>query len=343
MDDKRELKVAIAGTGYFSQFHFDAWSRCPEVEIVGVAGLDKAKARQVAAPFHATVFESAIEMMDECRPDLIDIVTPPPTHVQLIEAAAARNIDVVCQKPFCGNLDTAKRAADMADQFGIKLVVHENFRFQPWYQAIAKEIKKGLVGRVYKATFRLRPGDGQGPQAYMERQPYFQNMERFLIHETAIHYIDVFRSLFGEVQSVYADIVRFNPVIAGEDSCNIILALGNDVRGHIDGNRLSDHLAENPRRTMGEMLVEGEKGVLTLDGAGKIEFRAHGRTKLQIIHYDWKDRGFGGDCVYNFTRHVVDALCNGDALQNKARDYITNLMIEEACYASAESGRRLEF
>ena len=31
-------------------------------------------------------------------------------------------------------------------------------------------------------------GDGQGPRAYLDRQPYFQQMPRFLIHETAIHY-----------------------------------------------------------------------------------------------------------------------------------------------------------
>ncbi len=31
------------------------------------------------------------------------------------------------------------------------------------------------------------------------RQPYFQKMPRLLIHETAIHLIDVFRTIAGEV------------------------------------------------------------------------------------------------------------------------------------------------
>ena len=35
--------------------------------------------------------------------------------------------------------------------------------------------------------------------AYLERQPYFQTMPRFLVHETAIHLVDVFRFLLGEI------------------------------------------------------------------------------------------------------------------------------------------------
>ena len=54
----------------------------------------------------------------------------------------------------------------------------------------------------------MRPGDGQGKDAYFNRQPYFQKMERFLIHETAIHLIDVYRYLFGDIKSVFASLSR---------------------------------------------------------------------------------------------------------------------------------------
>jgi predicted dehydrogenase len=47
-------------------------------------------------------------------------------------------------------------------------------------------------------------------------------MKRFLIHETGIHLIDVFRFLLGEVRSVYADLTKLNPVIAGEDSGTVL-------------------------------------------------------------------------------------------------------------------------
>ena len=52
----------------------------------------------------------------------------------------------------------------------------------------------------------------------MERQPYFQTMEKFLVHETAIHIIDVFRFLLAEEPStVYAALRRLNPAIC---ACN---------------------------------------------------------------------------------------------------------------------------
>ena len=89
---------------------------------------------------------------------------------------------------------------------GGQLVVHENFRWQPWYREAHRLIRDGVLGKLHSVAFRLRPGDGQGPRAYLERQPYFQKMPRLLVHETAIHWIDTFRFLMGEITAVYASL-----------------------------------------------------------------------------------------------------------------------------------------
>ncbi len=339
---KSRLKVAVAGTGYFSQFHFDAWSRCPEVELAGVCSLDTGAAAEIGAKYDMPVFDDAGQMLGDLKPDLFDIITPPPTHLAMIRTAIESGTDAICQKPFCGTLETAQEAVKLIEEAGISVAVHENFRFQPWYGAIARELEAGRLGRLYQATFRLRPGDGQGPDAYLARQPYFQKMDRFLVHETGVHHIDVFRYLFGEVDSVFADLRRLNPHIAGEDSGMIMLDFGGGFRGFIDANRLSDHNADNRRLTMGEMLLEGEKGVLTLDGNAVIRFRAHGSNREEIIDYEWDDHGFGGDCVYRFTRHVVDHFCRGAPLQNEAAGYLANLKIEKAAYRSGAEGKRVQ-
>ena len=334
-----KLKVAAVGTGYFSQFHYDGWSRCPEVELVGVADLNLDAAQQVVSVSGGKAFADVAKMLDAVKPDLLDIITPPPTHLGMIELAAQRGINTVCQKPFCGDYETAKCATKVGLKAGIDITVHENFRFQPWYMAIRKELESGLLGEIYQATFRLRPGDGQGANAYLDRQPYFQEMERFLIHETGIHFIDVLRYLLGEPNSVWADLVQLNPAIAGEDKCFVVMKFGGNVRGVLDGNRLSDHDAENCRRTMCELMIEGEKGVLSLSGDGEVSFRRHGSQDTTSIKFDWNDTGFGGDCVYLFTRHVVDHYANGvGALMNSAQDYLANLEIEEAAYQSAADG-----
>ncbi len=333
-----KLKVAAVGTGYFSKFHYDAWSRCGDVELVGIADLNLDSAKNVAVDYGGAVFTDVAEMLDVVKPDLLDIITPPPTHLQMIQLAVDRGINVICQKPFCGGLEDAGTAVDMAETARINVTVHENFRFQPWYAAIKLQLQENRLGRLYRATFRLRPGDGQGADAYMERQPYFKQMEQFLIHETAIHYVDVFRFLFGEVNALWANLAKLNPAISGEDSCLVIMDFENGLRGVLDGNRLSDHVAENRRRTMGEMSIEGEKGELTLSGDGVVGFRAHGANEIETVQFDWDDIGFGGDCVYRFTRHVVDHYQTGSLLQNSGREYLANLRIEQAIYQSANDG-----
>jgi predicted dehydrogenase len=276
------------------------------------------------------------------KPDLLDIITPPVTHLDAIRAGARHRVPMICQKPFCQTLAEAEEAVRIAEAADTLLVIHENFRFQPWYGEAKRLLETGALGEPYEITFRLRPGDGQGPEAYLDRQPYFQGMERFLVHETAIHLIDTFRYLMGEVGGVYARLRRLNPVIAGEDAGIILFDFAGGARGVFDGNRLVDHAAENRRLTMGEMLLEGSDAVLRLDGDGRLFLRRHGRNDEENLRFEWENRGFAGDCVFHLQRHVVDHLMGRGDIMNTGRDYLANLAIERAVYESDRTGRRLE-
>ncbi len=339
---KRKLRLAAVGTGYFSRFHFDAWSRMDDIEMIAVCSRKLEHGRTTAAKYGvAAVFDDFAAMLDASKPDLVDIITPPITHLDYIGVAASRGIPMICQKPFCQTLAEAERAVEIASSAGTLLVVHENFRFQPWYHEIKRILEGKALGEVYQATFRLRPGDGQGREAYLDRQPSFQKMERFLVHETAIHFIDVFRFLFGDVTGIYAQLAQLNPVIAGEDAGHIVFNFASGTRGLFDGNRLVDHVAKNPRLTMGEMLIEGSRAVLRLDGDGRLFLRRHGCNGEEPVNYAWEDKGFGGDCVLALQRNVVAHLCNGNPIENTGRDYLANLRVEAAVYRSNATGRRI--
>ncbi|MEM7224319.1 MAG: Gfo/Idh/MocA family oxidoreductase [Pseudomonadota bacterium] len=338
---RARLRLAAVGTGYFSQFHYEAWRRL-DVELVGLCSLDRQGAEAVARTFGlADVITDFAAMLDQVRPDLVDIITPPHTHMAFIKAAAERGVPMVCQKPFTPCLADAEAAVAIAEAAGVPLIVHENFRFMPWYSEIRRCLEAGEIGDPYQVSFRLRPGDGQGPEAYLARQPYFQKMERFLVHETAIHLIDVFRFLFGEVIGVTARLAQLNPAIAGEDAGLILFDFANGARGLFDGNRLADHAAENRRLTMGEMLVEGSKGAIRLNGDGVLFRRRHGENQEWAIDYDWNDRGFGGDCVYRLQKHVLACLEQGGEVMNQGQDYLANLHVEEAVYRSNQTGERV--
>jgi predicted dehydrogenase len=333
------LKVAVAGTGYFSQFHLDGWSRLSGVELVAVCSLDPAGLVDAAARhLIPRQFADVGAMLDATMPDLLDIVTPPSAHLEILEAAARRGVDVICQKPLGGDLETARAMVGIAQNAGITFVAHENFRFQPWYREARRLLDAGALGEVYNLSFRLRPGDGQGQRAYLDRQPYFQQMPRFLIHETAIHMIDTFRFLLGEVSGVFARLRRLNPQIAGEDAGLVLFDFASGAAGLFDGNRLVDFVADNPRLTMGEMLLEGSDATLRLDGFGRLWLKPHGGAERQHA-YEWQDRGYGGDCVHALQRHVVAHFEGGAPLENAGAAYLRNLEIEDAIYRSAASGR----
>lgn len=333
-----ELKVAVVGAGYFAQFHHEAWNRLEGAMLCGICDLDETAAARAAEASGASVFIDAEEMLDALKPDLLDIATPPPTHLPLIRSAIARSIPVVCQKPFCTSPEEVAEAIALSARTGKFICVHENFRFQPWYRKAREVADEGTLGEIYQVTFRLRPGDGQGPDAYLARQPYFQKMERFLVHETGVHWIDTFRYLFGNPARVFADLRRLNPVIAGEDAGIVLMDLPKGVRGVLDANRLADHAADNTRRTMGEMLIEGSSGTLRLNGQGELHLRQHGDTSERQVDYTFNDANFGGDCVFNLCAHVAAHMRDGAPLENTAAEYSIVQQIVEAAYASAHSG-----
>ena len=267
------LKVAVVGAGYFAQLHHEAWMRMERVELAGICDLN-AEAAEAAAKMHGVAaYTDVADMLAHTQPDLVDIVTPPPSHLAVIRICMDQKVAVICQKPFCRTPDEATEAVALSQEAGRFIAVHENFRFQPWYRKTRQLLDEKVLGQVYQITYRLRPGDGQGPDAYLARQPYFQKMPKLLIHETGVHWIDTFRYLFGNPTAVLADLRRLNPVIAGEDAGIVLFDLPNGVRGVLDGNRLADHAADNTRRTMGEMLIEGSDA--TLRPVSYTHLRAH--------------------------------------------------------------------
>lgn len=335
MTRDKMLRVACVGAGYFSQFHYGSWARMERVALVGSCNRDLKKAEATGLP----AYTDLARMLRDQSPDVLDIILPPEAHANAIRTALNAGIKwIICQKPFCRNLGEAETMTHEAEAAGATIIVHENFRFQPWYRVIKAALDRGDAGRLQQVTFRLRPGDGQGPDAYLARQPYFQKMERSLVHETAVHWIDTFRYLLGDPSAVYADLRGINPVIAGEDAGYIIFDHPDGVRAMFDGNRHLDHATDNLRRTMGEALFEGTEGTISLLGDGSVHLRRFGtETTRGLLPPDAWD-GFGGDCVHALQSHVVDGILDGTALENHARDYLTVERVEAAIYASAESG-----
>lgn len=336
----KPARVAVVGAGYFAGFHLEGWRDCG-AEVVGLCDLHTERAQALAERFAIpAVFADAKAMLDATQPDLLDVVLPPAAQHAVVKLALQSRIPAICQKPFGRDLAEAVQMTEEAALTRTPLVVHENFRFTPWFRECRRLIDAGFFGRLHGISFRLRPGDGQGPGAYLDRQPYFQAMPQLLVRETAVHFIDTFRYLVGEVRAVTARLRRLNPAIAGEDSGLIVFEFDDQRTGLFDGNRLNDHVAQNTRRTLGEMWLEGENGVLRLDGDALLWFKPHHGQEAQHLYDSGGAGAFGGACTA-LQAHVLAHLGSGAPLQNAAADYLQNLVVQAAIYHSNDTGSRV--
>ncbi|MFD2257068.1 Gfo/Idh/MocA family protein [Luteolibacter algae] len=334
------LKGVCIGAGYFSHFQYEAWQRIPEVEIVAFSNRDAERSQSIKDQYGIQrSYTDWREMLEQEQPDFVDIITPPPTHLEICRFAAGLGIDIICQKPLGTTLDIAKEIVSSTEN--VRFMVHENFRFQPWYREIKCQLEAGSIGRLHSIYMRSRMGDGWGDQAYIPRQPYFRDYPKLLIYETGVHFIDTFRYLAGEVTGASAWLRRLNPVIKGEDCGLMILEHENGCISQWDANRYNEppH-GVNARYTFGEMLLEGTEGSIRLGLDGRLILQRLGE-EANVISYQPSAHGFAGDCVYACQRHFIDRLLDGNDFETSGNEYLKTMQVQEEVYQNAETRKKI--
>lgn len=331
----KKLKGVCIGAGYFSHFQYEAWNRIPEVEITAMCNSNRERADFVMNTYgvqrHYTDY---LEMLEKEKPDFVDIITPPPTHIDMTKESLQRGIHVICQKPLAPSMKESLEIKKIVGDHNPRFMVHENWRFQPWYREVKKLLKDEVIGKnIFNVSFRMRMGDGWGERAYLDRQPYFRDYPRLLIYETGVHFIDTYRYLFGEIKSVYASLRKLNPVINGEDSGFVHFNFESGAQGIYDANRYNETNFDVPRYTFGEMLLEGEGGSIRLYSDGRLTIQRLGKGE-EDHNYHHQDINFAGDCVYACQRHFIDQVISGEQFETNIDDYMKTLSVQEAVYES---------
>jgi predicted dehydrogenase len=264
------LRIGLVGAGFVSQHHLNGWQReLARARVVAIADPSLAHAQSRASAYGIdAVYDDAVSLFDGERLDAVDIAAPREVHTELVRMAAARGIPALCQKPLAPTFDEAQRLADeLAAVPGMRLMVHENWRFRPYYRQAAAWLRGGRIGRVVQAQMTLLSSDllpdAQGQRPALVRQPFMATLQRALVMEVLIHHIDTLRHLLGEMKVTHARIGRSSPAIVGEDHATVgfetaggasVLLLAN-LAVHGEAPALIDRL-----------LVVGERGSLRLHG-----------------------------------------------------------------------------
>src|SRR5262245_16937757 len=206
--DRTALRIAMVGAGMISHHHLIAWSREPRAKVVAICDpdLERAKKRAVEFGISAT-YHGLSSLLAAQEVDALDIASPRETHATLVDMAAERSIDVLCQKPLAPTLAEAEALARRVEG-RIRLMVHENWRFRPWYRALKRKVDDRAFGDLRWAGMAtissgLLP-DASGERPALERQPFMAHEKRLAIAEVLIHYIDVMRWILGPFKMLLA-------------------------------------------------------------------------------------------------------------------------------------------
>lgn len=328
-----KLRVAIAGAGMVTRYHLKAWSRIPSVKVVAIYNRHLEKAISRAKEFGIPKTYSDVAMMlDQERPDALDIAVSTEVHSEFAMMAAERGIHILCQKPMAPSFNEAEKL--VADVRGkVRFMVHENWRFRPQYRQTAMWIAEGKTGPINEFRFSTRSSGlltrtESGRPFALERQPFMVHMPGFLILELLIHHLDTIRFLLGNMWVVGAQTVHVSPEVIGEDVAVILLKAEKGAIGSISGNFSASGAPLLPQDRLelignrGSIIFDND--MLTLVG----ETNETVRFDLEEVYQSSYD---------NAIAHFVEAMGTGQPFETDCLDNLKTLRLVDDAYRFAET------
>jgi len=141
------ISTAIIGCGKVSDKHALQIERIPNAKLVAVCDVEPLMTQQMAERFGVErQFTDALQMIDEVRPDVVHITTPPQTHFELGRICLHSGCHVYIEKPFTVNSAEAEELIALAIQKNLKLTVGHNAQFTPVMARMRQLVDQGYLG-----------------------------------------------------------------------------------------------------------------------------------------------------------------------------------------------------
>ena len=324
------LRVGLIGAGMISRYHLIAWSRLGTARVVAICDPDRARAEARAREFGVlAVYADAADMIAHESLDAVDIASPRERHAEQVLLAAARGLPTICQKPLAPTYEEAERL--VAEVGGnCRLMVHENWRFRPFYRRTRQWVDEGRVGSIRSAAMTVRGSgfiagaDGRFPA--LERSPYMRDLPRLAVSESLIHHIDVLRWLVGPLQVLAARIGRTCPEISGEDRAAIMMSSADGVPVLVHGDTAAPGY---PPRAGERFELIGTRATVLFDDM-RLSLSGKDTTAEAFDFAASYQASFDG-CI----RHFVECLRSGAEFETNPCDNLQTLRLVEDTYRLA--------
>lgn len=341
----KKLKFAVVGTGFWATYQLPAWFELEHIELIALYNRTYARADEFARRFNVPyVYDSIDDLLDHHADELdfVDIITDVDTHLYFTTKVAERHLNVICQKPMAHSLEAARQMLAVCQQRGVRLYIHENFRWQTPIRALKDVLDSGVIGSPFNATVSFCSAF-----PVFDNQPFLAELEQFILTDIGSHVLDICRFLFGEVQSLYCQTKRVNPVIKGEDAANVNLTMQSGLFCSVSMSYASILEYEVFPQTL--ITVEGSAGsvVLTRDFMIRTTTRnTEGdiHTKIQTATppvYNWADPAYAlvHASIVDCNRNLLDDLRGAGRAETTGTDNFETIRLVYAAYESARENK----
>lgn len=254
------IGVAILGAGDIANVHIEAYKelegRC---RITALADIftDKAAAKREKYGLDCDVVADYKELLDREDVDLVSICLPPASHCEAATAFLKAGKHVLCEKPMAPSLEECDRMIAAAREGGAKLSVVAQNRFKPDIMRTKKLMENGVLGPVYFAQANSLWWRGDNYYDLWWRGTWAKEGGGCtFIH--AVHHIDLFLWLMGDIQEVSAAVANQNHHNSEmEDLSMSTIRFRNGALGLMVASLL--HHGEEQK-----IIIDGEKGSIEI-------------------------------------------------------------------------------
>jgi predicted dehydrogenase len=337
-----KLKFAVLGCGFWSKFQIGAWSEIEDAELVAVYNRTLSKAQKIAEYFKVPrIYDNPERLFSNEKLDFVDIITDVDTHAYFVEMAVKHGVKyIICQKPMAPDFETAKRMVKICHEAGVKLYIHENYRWQAPVRRFKQIIDSGIIGNPFKARVSFLSGF-----PVFDNQPFLKELDHFILTDMGSHVLDVCRFLFGECDELWCRTQAITPGIKGEDVAVIMMDMKNGMPVYTEMSYAS--IIEHDTFSTLNILVEGEKGSVFLGPGFEIRTTTRKGTSSEIVKfpsYSWADPDYivNHESGIHINRNILEDIMGKSKAENSGNDNLETVRLIWASYKSAETGKKIK-
>lgn len=234
MSGSGKFRAAIIGLGMACPPHAQSLLDLgQEVDVAAAFSPSPARRLAFAERFGLPVVDRVDAIFEDASIDYVIILTPPNTHLELVQQAAAAGKHVLLEKPLDVTLERSQQIVDLASKANIKLGVVFQRRFRRTFSETARLLAEGELGEIVSVSMRL---SNWRPQSYYD-EPGRGTIARDgggVLLTQAIHTIDQMITLTGLPTQVCAFAVT-SPVhhMETEDLVHAAMRFDNGAIGSL--------------------------------------------------------------------------------------------------------------